>query len=52
MEQRVNQPVALCGIGDHFKAVVKGGYSFEYLNMAADYFPLKPAFSNKQGFGD
>lgn len=37
---------------DHFKAMVKCGYSFEYLNMAADCFPLKSAFSNKHGFGD
>lgn len=48
----MNQPVVLCEISDHFKAVVKGGYGFEYLNMAANYLPLKPAFSNKQGFGD
>lgn len=41
-----------CQIDDHFKAERKGGYSFEYLNMAANCFPLKPAFSNKHGFGD
>lgn len=51
-ELRVNQPVELCNISGLFKAVLKGGYSFEYLNMAADCFPLKPASSNEQGFGD
>ena len=40
---KVNQPAELCNISDLFKAVLKGGYSFVYLNMAADCFPLKPA---------
>lgn len=33
-------------INHHFKA----GYSLNYLDMAADCFPLKPASSDKQGF--
>lgn len=48
----MKQPVELCEASDHFKAVVKGGCSFEYLDVAADWFPLKSASSNKQSFGD
>lgn len=55
MVERISQKLQIKlhrEIGDHFKAEVKGRYSYEYLNGAADCFPLKPAFSNKHGFGD
>lgn len=48
MGLRVNQ---LAELGDHFKAVIKGGYSLEYTNKVVWVFSFEAAL-NQQGFGD